>query len=233
MSPLLGGASSPRAVGESPLAHQQTHAVQSLYLIVGDSDHGHQVAGPDVSYRAVAMPRCVGETVNDASSGKRSRLRRRRMCCRGWRRTTRRSTTCGRRRLHRVEPHRAHPVTRVGIAPRLSDAELVTLAVLQALLGHNDEARFIRYAHTPPHQLVPVPAGTTGLQQAAAPLAGDARWGVMRQLATRCAAWFDDVWLIDSTPGRVPPFPRDRQALQSRRLRRLRVLLESLPLVRQ
>ena len=34
----------------------------------------------------------------------------------------------------------------VGIAPRLSDAELVTLAVLQSLLGFDSEARFIRYA---------------------------------------------------------------------------------------
>ena len=35
----------------------------------------------------------------------------------------------------------------VGIAPKLSDAELLTLAVLQALLGFTSEARFIRHAH--------------------------------------------------------------------------------------
>ncbi len=34
----------------------------------------------------------------------------------------------------------------VGIAPQLSDAELVTLAVLQALLGFTSEARWIRHA---------------------------------------------------------------------------------------
>ena len=34
------------------------------------------------------------------------------------------------------------------IAPKLSDAELVTLAVIEALLGYTSEARFIRYAHT-------------------------------------------------------------------------------------
>ena len=33
-----------------------------------------------------------------------------------------------------------------GIAPRLSDAELVTLAVLQALLGFTSEARWLRFA---------------------------------------------------------------------------------------
>jgi len=35
----------------------------------------------------------------------------------------------------------------VGFAPKLSDAELVTLAVIQALLGYTSEAQFIRYAH--------------------------------------------------------------------------------------
>jgi len=36
----------------------------------------------------------------------------------------------------------------VGIAPKLTDAELLTLAVIQALLGFTSEARFIRHAHT-------------------------------------------------------------------------------------
>ena len=35
----------------------------------------------------------------------------------------------------------------VGIAPKLSDAELVTLAVIQSLLRYTSEARFLRYAH--------------------------------------------------------------------------------------
>jgi hypothetical protein len=34
----------------------------------------------------------------------------------------------------------------VGISPQLSDAELVTLAVLQALCGFTSEARWLRYA---------------------------------------------------------------------------------------
>jgi len=33
----------------------------------------------------------------------------------------------------------------VGIAPRISDAELVTLAVAQALLGFTSEARWVRF----------------------------------------------------------------------------------------
>ncbi len=34
----------------------------------------------------------------------------------------------------------------VGITPKLSDAELITLAVIQALLRYTSEARFIRNA---------------------------------------------------------------------------------------
>ena len=36
----------------------------------------------------------------------------------------------------------------VGIAPKLSDAELVTLAVVQALCGFTTEARWLRHART-------------------------------------------------------------------------------------
>ena len=33
-----------------------------------------------------------------------------------------------------------------GLQPRLSDAELVTLAVMQALLGYTSESRWVRHA---------------------------------------------------------------------------------------
>ena len=51
----------------------------------------------------------------------------------------------------------------VGIAPKLSDAELVTLAVIQALLGYTSEARFLRYADTHLQTLVPLSAHPSGL----------------------------------------------------------------------
>jgi hypothetical protein len=35
---------------------------------------------------------------------------------------------------------------RIGIAPQISDAELLTLAVMQALLSYTREARWLRYA---------------------------------------------------------------------------------------
>jgi hypothetical protein len=37
---------------------------------------------------------------------------------------------------------------KVRITPRLDDAELVTLVVLQALLGFTSEARWLRYANS-------------------------------------------------------------------------------------
>ena len=35
---------------------------------------------------------------------------------------------------------------KVGIAPKITDAELITVSVMQALLGFHDESRWIRYA---------------------------------------------------------------------------------------
>ena len=50
----------------------------------------------------------------------------------------------------------------VGIAPRLTDAELVTLAVMQALLGFTSEARWLRHAHAHLRHLFPLPAQQPG-----------------------------------------------------------------------
>lgn len=98
-----------------------------------------------------------------------------------------------------ANPQLVPPRPNVGIAPRLSDAELLTLAVLQALLGYAGEARFIRHAHAHLGDLFPYlpkrPAYNKRLRRSVAML-----HGVLRILATRCAAWHDDVWLIDSTP---------------------------------
>ena len=43
----------------------------------------------------------------------------------------------------------------VGISPKLSDAELVTLAVVQALLGFTSEARWLRHARAHLRHLFP------------------------------------------------------------------------------
>ncbi len=43
-------------------------------------------------------------------------------------------------------PERLPARPRIGITPKISDAELVTLAVMQSLLGYTSERRWLRYA---------------------------------------------------------------------------------------
>jgi hypothetical protein len=87
----------------------------------------------------------------------------------------------------------------VGIAPKLSDAELVTLAVMQALLGFTSEARWLRHAdhhlrHLFPY--LPRQAGYNKRLRGAAMLLRHA----IRAIASDTSLWSDDVWIIDSTP---------------------------------
>jgi len=87
----------------------------------------------------------------------------------------------------------------VGIAPQLADAELITLAVIQALLGHTSERRFIRYAHTHLRPWLPF------LPQRAAynkrlRTAGNMMQHVITAIARNCPSCTDDLWLADSTP---------------------------------
>jgi hypothetical protein len=48
--------------------------------------------------------------------------------------------------LLKSHPERVPSRPRVGIEPGISDAELVTMAVMQALLGFTSEARWLRHA---------------------------------------------------------------------------------------
>jgi len=96
-------------------------------------------------------------------------------------------------------PHLAPWRPAVGIAPKLSDAELVTLAVLQALLGFCSEARWLRHARAHLGGLFPYLPKQPGYNKrlrAAAGLIGR----VIRMLATDTTFWTDDVWVADSTP---------------------------------
>jgi hypothetical protein len=88
---------------------------------------------------------------------------------------------------------------RPGHPARLSQPELVCLAVTQALLGFHSEHRWIRFAicHLRgafpylPHQ-----PGYNKRLRAALPLVKQ----VIRDLAADSDFWFDDVWIADSTP---------------------------------
>ncbi|MFB0619515.1 hypothetical protein [Streptomyces sp. AGS-58] len=87
----------------------------------------------------------------------------------------------------------------VGIPPQLTDAELVTLAMMQAMLGFTSEARWLRYARAHLRHLFPYlpqqPGYNKRLRKAA-----DLLRHVTRILATSTSVWSDDVWIVDSTP---------------------------------
>jgi hypothetical protein len=87
----------------------------------------------------------------------------------------------------------------IGIWPRISDAELVTLAVMQALLGHVSEARWLRFARCHLRHLFPYLPGQPGYNKRLRKLAATMGW-LVRALAQDTALWADDVWVVDSTP---------------------------------
>jgi len=101
--------------------------------------------------------------------------------------------------LLKAEPQLAPWRPKIGIAPSLTDAELVTLAVMQALLRHTSEARWLRYARKHLGHLfryLPQQSGYNKRLRAGAELIKT----VIRVLATDTTLWTDDVWVVDSTP---------------------------------
>ncbi|MET8554285.1 IS982 family transposase [Streptomyces sp. NPDC004959] len=87
----------------------------------------------------------------------------------------------------------------VGIAPQLSDAELVTLAMMQAMLGFTSEARWLRHARSHLRHLFPYLPKQPGYNKRLRKAAGLLR-RVTRLLAADTSVWSDNVWSVDSTP---------------------------------
>jgi hypothetical protein len=87
----------------------------------------------------------------------------------------------------------------VGLSPQLSDAELVTLAVLQALLGFTSEARWIRHARAHLRHLFPYLPQQSGYNKRLRAARG-LILACTRALAASTSLWDDDVWVVDSTP---------------------------------
>jgi len=87
----------------------------------------------------------------------------------------------------------------IGIGPKLSDAELVTLAVMQALLGFTSEARWLRHARADLRHLFPYLPQQPGYNKRLR-RAGPLIRHCIRVLAADTSVWTDDVWVVDSTP---------------------------------
>jgi hypothetical protein len=87
----------------------------------------------------------------------------------------------------------------VGIDPKPSDAELVTLAFMQALLGLASEARWLRHARAHLRHLFPYLPQQPGYNKRLRAAASLIRHCI-RVLAADTTVWADDVWVVDSTP---------------------------------
>jgi hypothetical protein len=95
------------------------------------------------------------------------------------------------------ELQRSRP--KVGITPKFTDAEMITVAVMQALLGHHNESKWIRYARKALRPMFPTLPKQPGYNKRLRALAGQLKYFI-RALAFDTDLWADDVWVADSTP---------------------------------
>ena len=99
---------------------------------------------------------------------------------------------------------------RTGRPPKLSDSELLTMAVAQVLLGVRSEARWLRFLPRVLPGAFPYLPGQSGYNKrlrAAVPLLKRA----IRAVAADTDLWTDATWVVDSTPvecGRSRPTAR-------------------------
>jgi hypothetical protein len=86
-----------------------------------------------------------------------------------------------------------------GFVRTLSDAELLAMAVMSALLGFTSERRWLRYVNENLAGMFPRRIGQSGYSKRMR----KAFWlfiRVIRMLAMDTSLWSDDVWVVDSAP---------------------------------
>jgi len=91
------------------------------------------------------------------------------------------------------------PAGRGNARRSLSDSEVVTLLVAQAIMGITSDRRFVKIARKQLVHLFPGLVGQSGLHKRRARLA-DALEQVMAALAQECPGYWDQLVLLDSTP---------------------------------
>jgi hypothetical protein len=87
----------------------------------------------------------------------------------------------------------------VGMKPLVSDAEMVTLAVLSAVLGFDDEARWVRHVRAGWRHLFPYLPQQSGYNKRLRRL-GPVLVALIEHLAADTSVATDDVLVVDSTP---------------------------------
>ena len=99
----------------------------------------------------------------------------------------------------RATPQLSRWRPKVGIAPKITDAELITVAVLQALLGHHKEARWIRFARTNLRHLFPYLPKQSGYNKRLRLLVPQITH-LIRVLVCDTDLWQHPIRVADSTP---------------------------------
>lgn len=98
-----------------------------------------------------------------------------------------------------AHPERVPARPKIGLAPQISDAEMLTLAVMQALLGFTSEAHWLRYARAHLLGMFPRLPQQSGYNKRLRKLNHTMTW-LIGQLAAQTSIAGDDVWVVDSTP---------------------------------
>ena len=88
-----------------------------------------------------------------------------------------------------------------GRRPKLSDSELLCLAVAQMLLGFHSERRWVRHAHgnADLRKMFPYMPQQPGYHKRLKASRG-LLCNTIRVLARVCPSWSDDLWITDATP---------------------------------
>lgn len=98
-----------------------------------------------------------------------------------------------------ANPDQLPPRPSIGFAPKITDAEMVTLAVMQALGGYTSERRWLRHAGVHLAGMFPYLPGQSGYNKRLRKLASTMKW-LIAVLAADSTVADDDVWVVDSTP---------------------------------
>jgi hypothetical protein len=91
------------------------------------------------------------------------------------------------------------PGRAVNARRRISDAEVITLCIAQAMMGMPSDARFLRSARRQLGHLFPCLPERTAFHKRRLRLSGTIE-GLIRQFAEHCPGFYDDLLLVDSTP---------------------------------